>query len=75
MLGTTLFIVYTITDTVYYSDYCSPCIRLLLLLLSSHCPSILVKLILIVLTELNNNVNGQLTLGMGKLIEETVSVF
>jgi len=27
------------------------------------------------LTELNNNVNGQLTLGLGKLMEETSSVF
>jgi len=27
------------------------------------------------LTELNNNVNGQLTLGLGKLMEKTVYVF
>jgi len=27
------------------------------------------------LTELNNNVNGQLTLKLGKLMEDTVSVF
>ena len=27
------------------------------------------------LTELNNNVNGQLTLGLGKLIKKTPSVF
>ena len=27
------------------------------------------------MTELNNNVNGQLTLGLGKLMEETASVF
>jgi len=32
-------------------------------------------MILIVLTELNDNVNGQLTLGLGKLMEETASVF
>ena len=28
-----------------------------------------------ILTEINNNVNGQLTLGLGKLMEETASVF
>ena len=27
------------------------------------------------LIELNNNINGQLTLGLGKLMEETASVF
>ena len=27
------------------------------------------------LTELNNNINGQLTLGLGKFMEETASVF
>ena len=32
-------------------------------------------MILIVLTELNNNVNGQLILGLEKLMEETASVF
>jgi len=30
---------------------------------------------LIVLTELNNHVNGQLTLGLGKLMKETTFVF
>ena len=31
MLGTALFVVYTITVIVHHSYYCSPCIRLLLL--------------------------------------------
>jgi len=32
-------------------------------------------MILIVLTELNDNVNGQLILGLGKLMEEIASVY
>ena len=55
------------------------CIRLLftitVLLLSPYRPSILGNMILVVLTELNDNVNGQLTLGLGKSMEETTSVF
>jgi len=75
MLGTTLFIVYTVT--VHCSYYCSSYIRLYcpVLLLSLYHPSILRNMILITLIELNNNVNGQLTLGLGKLMEETTSVF
>ena len=67
-----LFIVYTVTDIVYYLNYCSPCIRLLLTGILCH-PGILSNIILISLTELNNN--GQLTLGLGKLVKETMSVF
>jgi len=40
-LGTALFIVCTVTVTVHCSYYYSLCIRLLLLLLSPHRPSIL----------------------------------
>jgi len=50
-------------------------ITVLLLLLSPHRPSILVTWILIVLTELNDNVNGQFILELGKLMEEIASVF
>ena len=44
-------------------------------LLSLCHPSTLDNMILMVLTGLNNNINGQLTLGLEKLIEETTSVF
>jgi len=44
-------------------------------LLSLYRPSTLSNMILIVLTEINNNVNGQLILGLGKLMEETTSIF
>ena len=74
-----LFIVYTVTDIVYCSDlftvYTITVDCHIVLLLSLHRPSILSNMILIVLTELNNNVNGQFTLGLGKLMEETASVF
>ena len=33
------------------------------------------NMILIVLTELNSNVNGQLTLGLGKFMDKITSVF
>ena len=44
-------------------------------LLSPYHPGILRNMILIILTELNNNINRQLTLGLKKLMEETPSVF
>jgi len=44
-------------------------------LLSLYHPCNVSNMILIVLTESNNNVNGQLILGLGKLMEETMSVF
>ena len=56
---------YTITVTVIVP----------LLLLSPHRPSTLGNMIMIVLTELNNNVNRQLTLGLRKLIEKITSAF
>ena len=71
-----LFIVYTVADIVtviVHRVYDTITVTVLLLL--PHRPSILVTWILIVLTELNNNVNGQLTLGLKKLMEETASVF
>ena len=46
-----------------------------ILLLSLHRPSILSNMGLTDLTKLNNNVNWKLTLGLGKLMEETASVF
>jgi len=58
------FTVYTITVSCYTVS-----------LLSLHHTNTLSNMILIVLTELNNNINGQLTLGLEKLIEETTSVF
>jgi len=57
--------VYTITVTI----------NVLLLLLSLYRLSILSNMDTDCLTELNNNINGQLTLGLGKLMEETTSVF
>jgi len=75
-----LFIVYTVTDTVHllllsFTVYMITvdCYTIPLLLL--YRPSTLSNMILIVLIELNNNVNGQLILGFGKLMEETTSVF
>ena len=59
-----LFTVYTITVDCYTVS-----------LLSSYLPSVISNMVLIVMTELNNNVNGQLILGLGKLMEETTSVF
>ena len=44
----------------------------LILLLSLYCPVIEITWILI---DLNNNLNGQLTPGLEKLMEETTSVF
>ena len=44
-------------------------------LLSLYRPDILNNMILIILTELNNNVNGQLTLELEKLMEEIAFVF
>ena len=55
------FTVYMITVTV--------------LLLSLYHPSVLRDMILITLIEINNNINGQLTVGLEKLMEETTSVF
>jgi len=45
------------------------------LLLSLYCPSILDNMNVDRFNWLNNNVNGQLILGLGKLMEETASVF
>jgi len=45
------------------------------MLLSPHRLGILLTWILTDLTELNNNINGQFTVGLEKLMEETVSVF
>ena len=42
------------------------------LLLAVHRPSILGNRILIVITELNNNLNGQITPELGKLMETSV---
>jgi len=56
--------VYTITVDCYT-----------VLLLSLYHPGILSNMILIVLTELNSNVNGQLTLGLGKFMDKITSVF
>ena len=47
----------------------------LILLLAPYHPSTLRNMIMIVLTELNNNVNEQLTLGLRKLMEETTFIF
>jgi len=44
-------------------------------LLSLYRPNILITWVLIILTELNNNVHGQLTLRLEKLMEKTSSVF
>jgi len=72
--------VYTVTITVHCSCYCSPCIRFLLL--SLYCTVTVTasskyssNTDFDCLTELNNNVNGQLILRMGKLMEETASIF
>ena len=57
-----LFIVYRSTVTVILYCYCIVSV-------------FKVTLILIVLTELNNNINGQLIVRLAKVIEETTSVF
>jgi len=60
--------------------YCSPCIQLLLLLL--YCTVTIIvsfqyssNMDIDWLTELYNNINEQLILGLKKLMEETMSVF
>ena len=68
---TRILLPFTVTDIVhcvydyYWLLYCTVTVTV-----SSR---ILSNMILILLTELNNN--GQLTLGLGKLVEETASVF
>ena len=77
-----LFIVYTITVYWYtvlllllITVYMITVYWYTVLLMSLSHPSILVTWILIVITELNNNANEQFISGLGKLMEETASVF
>ena len=62
---TVLIIVHRVYVTVDYHT---------VLLLSLYRSDILSNMIQIALTELNNNENRQLTLGLGKLMEKTASV-